>query len=134
MRFLPVVGRYTGIVGPVDKEIGAPFGGIEETLVPRKAEGGAKPVDRPGLSAGPTRIVAPALMGRLAEELTAIEIEDALVRRTAVAAHEIAPCRQAVFGHIGEQPRVARFLRGVKDDPDIHHDVDKATLGSNKRA
>jgi hypothetical protein len=74
------------------------------------------------------------LVRRLAQELACLDVEDALVSCASVAPNEVPPCRQAVFRHLLEQVVVSRLLCRIKDDPDVHHDVDEATLRRNEGA
>src|SRR5215218_9804464 len=69
-RFLPVVRRDPVWWRALDVEIGAALRRIQEALVARKPVRGAKTIERPTLAPRPGRIVSPALVRRLAQELT----------------------------------------------------------------
>src|SRR5207244_5918965 len=107
---------------------------VEEAPVARETIGGAEAVKGPGLPAGPRGIAAPTLMRGLAQELARVEVEDALVGRAAVAAHQEAARGQAV--RLGDAPQrgIRVLLRGVEDDADVHHDVDESALRRHERA
>src|SRR5215213_2540380 len=113
-------------------EIGATLGCIEEALIAGKPIRGSKTIERPCLAPRPRRIVSPALVGRLAQELAVLQFEYAFVGSAAVAAHEVPSRRQAVFARFPEQVPVAGPIGCVKDDAHVHHDVDETAVGSHE--
>jgi len=65
---------------PFDVEVGTTLGGIQEPAVFGKLISRGEPIDGPGLSACPARIVAPSLMGCLLQKLTGFDIKEPFVR------------------------------------------------------
>ena len=89
----------------------------------------AKAVKRPGQTARPARIAAIALLSRLPQKLAGLEIKDAFVRRAAVSAHQRAPrCHDSVVCASSSNARSPVSQRSIKDDADVHHDVDEVGI------
>src|SRR5919199_2253237 len=131
---LPVVGRDAVLGCARDIEVGAALRSVEEAPVARETIGGAEAVEGPGLPARPRGIAAPALVRGLAQERARVEVEDALVGRAAIAAHQEAARGQAVLHRGAPQAGVGCLLGGVEDDADVHHDVDEGALRRDEGA
>src|SRR6476620_7617989 len=68
------------------------------------------------------------------QKLAALEVKDSFVRRTAVAAHERPARGQAMTPCYLKELRFAGLDRGVKDNADIHHNVDEVRVCAMERA
>ena len=64
---------------PLDVEVGATLGGIQEPGVLGKLIGSGKTIDSPRLSWGPGLIVAPSLMGCLLQKLAGFDVKESFV-------------------------------------------------------
>ena len=73
------------------------------------------------------------LLGCLPKEFATIEVENTLMRRTAVATHESPTGRQTVLLGKSEQNDIVGVQTGVENDGDIHHDVDEIGVRAVKR-
>ena len=70
---------------PLDVKVGAKLGGIQEPCVLGKLIGRSETIDGPRLSACPTRIVAPSLMGCLLQKLAGFDVKEAFVGSARIA-------------------------------------------------
>src|ERR1700733_10534458 len=133
-RRIKVPGRNAIAVAMRDVVIGARFGGFKKPRVPAVLIGKAETIQGPAGTARPARIAPVTLLRGLAQEFAALQIENSFLRRGTVAAHQEPARGQAVAQSDVAQPAIARFSRGVKDDPDVHHDVDEERILADKRA
>ena len=72
----------------LDIKIGTTLGRIEEPGVLGKLVSRRETIDGPGLSARPTRIVAPSLVGSLLQKLASFDIKEPFVRSASIASHQ----------------------------------------------
>ncbi len=77
-------------------EIGAHTRSLQEAVFTGQAVNGIETIERPGLAASPGGVASPALVGRLAQELTAFQVEETLMGGTSIPAHDCPPGGQAV--------------------------------------
>ena len=82
----------------LEVEVSATLGGIQKPCVLGELVGRGKAVYGPGLSARPTRIIAPALVGRLPQKFAGFGVKETFVRRAAVAPHQKPAGGEAVIG------------------------------------
>ena len=113
---------------PFDVEVGTTLGGIQEPGVFGKLISRREPIDGPGLSARPTRIVAPSLVGCLLQKLAGFDIKEAFVLSASIASHQKTAGGEAMVDGNLEEGCVFGLLSRVKDNPDVHHDVDEDTV------
>ena len=107
---------------------------IEESWVLGVLVGRGETVQCPGLTARPARIVAPALVSGLPQEFAGLEVKQTLVRSAAVAPDQEPPGRETMFGGDLPERLILRLFGGVKNDSDVHHDVDEKALRRHKGA
>ncbi len=119
---------------PSKIEFCATAGRIQESLVLGVLVGGGETVQGPGLTACPARVVAPSLVSRLSEKLACLEVKQTLVRSAAVAPDQEPPGGQTMFGGDLPERLILGLLGSVKNDSDVHHDVDEKALRRHKRA
>src|SRR5271165_6984449 len=117
-----------------DEIVGAGFRGFEESWIAAVFVGQGETVERPAQSARPAGIAAVALLRALPQKLAGLQIEDAFLRRGTVATNQDPSRCQAVAQRDVAQTSVARFARGIEDDPNIHHHIDKERIFADERS
>ncbi len=117
-----------------DVVIGAGFGCFEKPRIAAVFVRKAEAVQRPAQAARPAGIAAVTLLRALAQKFAGLEIENSFLRRGAVAAHQVAARGEAMAQRNVAQPAIARFTRGIKNDADVHHDVDEERILADERA
>src|SRR4030088_227536 len=70
----------------------------------------------------------------LLEESAGFKIEQALVSSGSIAAHQVSACREAMAQGDVAETAIPGLARGMEDNADIHHDVDKQRILGDERA
>ena len=120
-----IVGRDAIGGGVLEVETGAGFGGLQIVRFAGHLIGRPKAIQRPGQPPRPGRIAAPALMGGLAQKLAGLQVENAFMGGGAIAAHQITAGGAAMGMRFTQQVVIPCLPGGVKDNPHVHHDVNK---------
>src|ERR1700722_17378909 len=114
--------------------VGASFRGLKKTGIAAVLVGKTETVQGPAQSARPAGVATIALLRTLPQKFAGFEIEDTFLRGGAVPANQRPSGSQAMTQRDVTQPAVARFTPGIKDDINIHHDVDEHRICADEGA